>query len=397
MNRNLFRWLSFVIVLALITSVGGAVDAAKPSSRSPLAGASVLYLPLIQKPFESVPTIMPETTEVLTDETTSQISSISADSSIFTFSAMTPELAQVDVGDVIVSGVSAAAPDGFLRKVTASQAQGDGLVLTTEQATLEEAYQQVSVNIQQTLTPANLQGFTAIPGVKLVKSPDGANVGDFNFQLNNAVLFDEDNDLSTTDDQVVANGSLVFSPNYEFRLKVVNFSVEEVYFSQTMSVQTGLTVSSKISLTIPITETSLLPSPIPLGAFPIPGLPLVVTPVLDIIMGINGSVYVGVSTSVTQTTSFTAGLQYANHTWQPISSFSNDFTFNQPQFTSGVSFKAYVGPKLSFLLNGVVGPYVKVNLALKLDIAPLSNPWLTLKGGLEIPVGVSVQIYSARS
>ena len=377
-------------LFVLLTIFALIASSSSPASGSRSADSSV-FLPLVQRDY--APTVIPETTVTLTEETTSQISSISEDGSTFTFSAMTPELEQVDVGDVIISGISEAAPYGFLRKVTSSQAQGGGLVLTTEQATVEEAFEQVSVDLQQTLTPANLQSFTAIPGVTFVQSPDGANAGDFEFQLNNAVLFDEDNNLSTTDDQVVANGSLVFSPNFIFRLKVVGFSVEEIYFSQTMSVQSGLTVSSKISLTIPIHEVPLT-LPYYLPPIPIPGLPLVVTPVLQIMTGINGSVYAGVSSSVTQTTSFTAGLQYSNNTWQPISNYSNEFTFNQPHFTSGVSFKAYVGPKLSFLLNGVVGPYVKVNLALKLDIAPLSNPWLTLKGGLEIPVGVSVQIIS---
>ena len=53
--------------------------------------------------------------------------------------------------------------------------------------------------------------------------------------------------------------------------------------------------------------------------------------------------------------------------------------------------KALVGPKLSFLLNGAAGPYVKVNLALKLDINPLSDPWKTLKGGLEVVAGMTVK------
>ena len=266
--------------------------------------------------------------------------------------------------------------------------------LVTEQATIEEAYQEVSVSLQQTITPDGLQGFSALPGVTLVQSPNGANAGDFQFQLNNAVLFDKDNDLSTTDDQVVANGSLVFSPNLVFRLAVTNFTLQELYFSETLSVQTGLTVSSKLSLTIPLVETPLTP-PYYLTPIPIPGLPLVVVPVLQVIMGVNGSIYAGVSSSITQTTSVTAGAQYQNKAFQPIGGYSSEFTFNQPHFGWGVSFKAYVGPKLSLLLNGVAGPYVKANAALKLDIAPQSDPWLTLKGGLEVPVGIAVQIFSS--
>ena len=386
-NRSLtlFRILIFLTIITLLAS-------SSPVSGSRSTSSSV-YLPLVSRDYEYLPPIIADTTIVLTTQSTSKISSISENGSIFTFAMMTPELEQVDVGDVIISGISIAAPYGFMRKVTHKQNQGNGLILTTEQATIEDAFKQVFVDIQQTLSSEDIQSFINIPGISLIKTPNAGNIGDFQFELNNAVLYDKDNDLSTTDDQVVADGQLVFSPNYNFRLKVANFKVKEIYFSQTYSFQTGLTVSSKLSLTIPAYEKPLTPS-FPLAAFPIPGLPLVVTPKLQIWTGINGNVYAGVSSSVTQTTSFTAGLQYSNNTWQPIIGFTNEFMFNQPQFTSGVSFKAYVGPKLSFLLNGVVGPYLKANLGLKLDIIPFGNPWLTLQGGLEVPIGVNVEIFS---
>ena len=247
MKRFAFRLVIVATLLVLILPVGSLAAATGPvnSFARPDVGQRV-YLPMIGKNASFLPPIIPETTVELTSESTSQLASISEDGTTFTFAAVSSELQQVDVGDVIISGASGAAPHGFLRKVTSRQTQGSGLKLVTEQATIEEAYQQVSVSLQQTITPDGLQGFSALPGVTLVQSPNGVNAGDFQFQLNSAVLYDEDNDLSTTDDQVVANGSLVFSPNLVFRLRVVNFTLEELYFSETISVQTGLTVSSKL-------------------------------------------------------------------------------------------------------------------------------------------------------
>jgi hypothetical protein len=348
------------------------------------------FLPVIQN---QLPPIIPETTEILTQQSTSTITSISADGSTFTFSALTPELEQVDVGDLIISGISDAASEGFLRKVTSKQNLGHGLKLITEQGTLEEAFERVSVDIQQVLTPQNMKSFQTIPGVKFIQPSIVSNSSDFQFQLDSAVLYDEDNNLTTTDDQVIADGLLTFQPRIQFHIELIDFHLEELYFSQIMSAQTELTLSSKIGLTIPIHEVPLTP-PVYLAAIPVPGLPLVITPALQVWTGINGTVYAGVSSSVTQTTSFTSGFYYSNDTWQLIRNFSNEFTYNQPHFTYGVSFKAYVGPKLSLRINGVAGPYVKVNLALKLEIDPAPNPRFTLKGGLEIPIGVSMEIFS---
>jgi formylglycine-generating enzyme required for sulfatase activity len=397
MKHKLFALLSLLVIFSIFLPTGGIPVSAQQSSDPETPTTTELIrtnLPMVQRSFPELPTIMADTAVELTEDSTSQLTSVSEDGSTYTFNTSTPELDQVDVGDVIIGGVSDASPYGFLRKVTAIDDSGSDLVLTTEQGTIEEAYEQLTVNIEQVLVPENLASFSSMPGITLISSPDRVNTGDFQFQLNSAVLYDQDGNLDTTGDQIVADGYLNFSPTYIFRLKVTGYHVDEIYFSHTESVQTGLTVTSKISLVVPITEMPLSPVPIVLGAFPIPGLPLVVTPVLQVMTGINGSVYAGVSSSVTQTSSFTAGLQYIRNTWNPFAFFTNEFTYNQPPFTSGVSFKAFVGPRLSFLLNGVAGPYTKVNLALKLDIKPLEDPWLSLRGGLEVPVGVSVQIFS---
>ena len=142
-------------------------------------GTQRVYLPVLGKNTSFLPPIIPETTNVLTSESTNQLASISEDGTTYTFVAVSSELQRVDVGDVIISGASDAAPYGFLRKVISRQTQGSGLKLVTEQATVEEAYQQVSVSLQQTLTPEGLQGFSALPGVTLVQSPNGVNAGDF--------------------------------------------------------------------------------------------------------------------------------------------------------------------------------------------------------------------------
>jgi len=355
--------------------------------------ASSLYLPLVsQNAIAQIPDVFRDTTIELTKQTTDLISSINEDGSVFTFSGLTPELEQVQVGDVIISGISEQAPYGFLRKVDSIQEHDGDLVMVTEQASLDEAFESLSLSIQQALTPESIQNVIKDPTITLKHIPSGSTLKDFEFQLNNTVLYDEDNNFSTTDDQINANGSLVFSPSIDFRIKYVN-SNWDIYFTQTMSAQSGLTISSKINVTIPLSEIPLTPL-IPLAAIPVPGLPIVVSPALQIWTGMNGSVFAGISSSVIQMTSFTSGLHYFNDNLEEIQEFSSEFIYTQPTFQTGASFKAFVGPKLSLKINGVLGPYAATNLALKLDITPFSDTLLALKGGLEIPMGVSVEIFS---
>jgi formylglycine-generating enzyme required for sulfatase activity len=391
MKHKLFALVSLLVVFSMIVPVGGMAAGGEEQEDS-----STLYqisLPIVQKPFEYLPPIMADTAVELTEDSTSQITSVSEDGSIYTFDSTTPELNQVDVGDVIIGGVSEATPYGFLRKVTEVDDSGGDLIFTTEQGTIEDAYEQLSINVEQVVTPENLQAFTDIPGVKMIQSPDGVNDINFRFELSNVILYDQDGNPDTTGDQIVVNGFLSFSPTYVYRLLVEGFTVEDFYFTQTMSVQSALSVTSKLSLVVQPPEIEILLAPIPLGVYPIPGTPIVLTPNLQIYAGINGRVYADITTTAIRTDSFTAGLQYYNNTWKTISSHYTVFGAEIPPPYWGLAFTAYVGPKINIYVNGVVNVYVKANLALKLEIAPTGDPLLTLEFGLTLPVGVSVGLF----
>jgi len=335
-----------------------------------------------------IPTVYTPGTITLSEATLAALVSITSDGKTYTFANETSDLAQADVGDVLIGGICTLIPEGFLRKVVSISANGDQRVVVTEPATLEDAFESISVNAAQQLTSANVQNLTDMTGVTLLSEPSLKGLGDFEFALNDAVLYDNDGNLSTKGDQIVANGLLSVSPDIEFRIRIENGSLEELYYTSTMSVSTGFTVNSKISLNISA-ETKLIPT-IPLGAVPVG--PLVLTPELDLIAGVTGSVFTGISASISNTTSFTAGLWHVNNQTRNLSNFTSNFSFSPPSFQSGLSFKAYIGPKVSVKIYGVVGGYVKPGVALNLTIIPASDPWLTLKGGFEVSVGISVTV-----
>ena len=98
-----------------------------------------LNLPLVVFNAIILDPVIPGTTKVLSEDTTSSLSSISEDGSIFTFSESSPQLELLKPGEIIVGDPSDAAPNGFLRKVVDTSTSYDGLIVETDDATLEDA------------------------------------------------------------------------------------------------------------------------------------------------------------------------------------------------------------------------------------------------------------------
>ena len=71
---------------------------------------------------------------------------------------------------------------------------GAQVVVQTQPTTIEEAVQQGEVSVSQTLTPTNLQRASFAKGVQTVRSPSAPNA--FSIQLNNVVLYDEDESVA---------------------------------------------------------------------------------------------------------------------------------------------------------------------------------------------------------
>jgi formylglycine-generating enzyme required for sulfatase activity len=342
----------------------------------------------------SIPTIYAPITNPLTETTTSKLVSISNDGSIYTFSAETPELVQVDIGEIIIGGISPVSPAGFLRKVISKQQDGSNLVFVTEQATLEDAFESLSVNISKQLTPDDVKSISNIPGIRLLRTPN-SQMDYFSFEMNHVVLYDQDGNLSTPGDQIIADGLLDVKPQMELRIKIRNFTLEEFYFSSAMSITSRFTVSAKDSLEISLLETTL--GQIPLAPFPVG--PLIIKPVISLVTGISGGIYENVSYAIIVRTEFTAGAQCLTRVQcmkgegQKFGKFENKFSsdpISPNTFNKGMSFNAYLGPKVAVEIYGVFGPYLKPGLVGKLNIEPESNPWLTLKGCLEASVGINV-------
>ena len=350
-----------------------------------------VYLPLIGKDASFLPPIIPPTTNPLPPETTAGLLSVSPDGVAYTFDAMTAALAAVAPGEIIVAAPSATAPNGFLRRVTAINAAGGDVIVQTQPATLEDAIQQGEIVFSRRLSPAGLVAHHLAPGVTLrlasAVSPQAA----FYLEIRDVVIYDGDGNPGTTNDQVLANGSIEFEPTLNFSLLIRQGVIEHMQFTVDARETADLEIEAQLAAA-GLRKEKLLGNPIQLQTFVVwvGPVPVVFAPVLTFQIGIDGSVHVGVSTGVTQALAASAGVEYANRTWGPVSGLTNNFTWTPPTLHAGLDLKGYASVRLQVLVYGVVGPYGDVGPYLKLEADTSATPWWQLYGGIEVPVGVRV-------
>ena len=237
---------------------------------------------------------------------------MSSDGVTYTFAKMTPALAAVAPGEIMVAAPSNAAPDGFLRRVTAVNTTGGQVVVQTQAATLEDAIQQGEVYVNQRLSPTNAQAVEIAPGVTLMPSSVVAPDASFYVKMEDVVVYDDDGNPATKNDQVVANGSIEFAPTVDFRLLIRDWEIEELYFAANAHETAELEFETKLQKSL-IEKEFLLGDPIQLAQIVamVGPVPVVLIPVLTFQVGIDGSVHVGVVTRVKQVLTVTAGARYA--------------------------------------------------------------------------------------
>jgi formylglycine-generating enzyme required for sulfatase activity len=355
-----------------------------------LSSPNATLLPLVVSSATNVAPVIPDTTEVLPPETTQYLTSISGDGAVYTFTQSTPELAALAPGDIMVSDVTANAPYGFLRTVTSVSSRGGQVIIQTIGATLEDAIESGEIHLSRVLTPDQVQTRMQIEGVALatVRGVEDS----FSLTIENVVLYDEDGDLGTKDDQITADGSVRLEPSFDFGLKVRDFQLEELSFTMGATQRAELEIKYEVDLPtieqqVEIARYYQSPITVMIG-----WVPVVLVPVLSVSVGVDGSVHIGVTMGVTQEATLRAGVQYADGSWSSVADFSNQFQYIPPTLSAGMDMKGYTAARLSLLLYGAMGPYSEIDAYLELEADPAETPWWNLYGGLEMPIGVKVEV-----
>ena len=210
--------LTFVFVISLLSVFFPAPTGIQQAQANAGAGNNLIYLPMISN---SLPTVIPDSTNILTDESNQYLVSISADAAQLVFSQTTSELDKVEPGEVIVSGIANTAPNGYLCKVLTKEVVNRQVVLTTEPASLEEAIEQSSLSFTYHFSQADIIEANLLSGVSLAtatQSSAAPNVQVINLQLDRAML----------GGQVEASGSLALDMFMDFSFSIKYFSLKSM-------------------------------------------------------------------------------------------------------------------------------------------------------------------------
>ena len=178
-----------------------------------------------------------------------------------------------------------------------------------------------------------------------------------------------------------------------FDLRIRRGKIDYMQFTVDARETADLELEVKLEKSL-IKKEKLLGDPIHLQTFVvwIGPVPVVFAPVLTFQVGVDGSVHIGVATGVKQELTASAGARYEAKTWGPVAGLTNTFTWTPPTLHAGLDFKGYLSARLQVLVYGLVGPYADVGPYLKLEADTSETPWWQLYGGIEVPVGVRVDL-----
>lgn len=233
---------------------------------------------------------------------------ISMTNTTMTFAENTPNLAQLIENCIILSDTTAAAPNGYLRKITNVENFNGQVILTTERAALSDALQSANFDFEVDLEDT---------GEELNR----LNQAGFNFNLEDYPI---NEDLSL-------NGNINIDPKLVFEITKFTGITEPIDFKigtkGNVTFDIGLSYSpsgsSNISHTIELYEKKLKPIVKTIPYFPF-AVPVVIVPELEIklITELNGPT---IHLDYQSTGAYQAVVRKINNEW--INDNANNFTF----------------------------------------------------------------------
>ncbi|GAB6906643.1 exported hypothetical protein [Desulfosarcina cetonica] len=327
---------------------------------------------------------MSPNTKIINNILESYLLTTSQDGTTFSFDNQISNVVLLNVNDILVFGITDGTPLGALRKIINIQYVGTTIIVETIQAALTEAIEDCKILIHQEVSPGDVVSTNLSSGVTFTHNSP------FLFSLSDVVIWDADGDDSTTIDRITASGDLNVEIDFILDVEISDFILDKFLFVSrvTEDADISVTVGGDLSFDYDtvIAEIELPTQIIWIGSFPV-----IFNPDIDVVIGADGSVDDSVTSNIEQDANFKAGIEYQYSQWTPISELNYSFNFDDPIITANAILHGYAGPKLNILLYGVAGPYVFVKDFLKLDADYLSCPWLTLRGGLAVDVGVYVE------
>jgi len=371
-------------------------DYSKIKTKSPFSGVMpvivlvmlLLILTTCKKKAEDPPptndsfVIAPTAKFIVDNDWQSMVKSIDSTNYTLTFDNVLLSKYSLAQGDLMVSSVG----NGLLRKIESITQSGTNVQIQTSQATLVDLIKQGDIDFKTSLSISRIKSIQYnYPGIYLDtvidKSTDGT-------------LFNWDIDTEIAP-QIRLQGSFQYTSDFIFQiqieilegLKKVKFGFEGTEeFNLAMVAGKQFNFSKQLTLA----TVYFLPIFIPI---PVPPFTIVVAPVLDIKLGLDGYANANITTSLSQNFNIETGIQYLKGSgWSSYLNYEKSFNYTPPQLNVNAGAEAYLKPELRMLIFNLVGPYVNAKGYGRIEADLTQNPWWKMYYGFKMSAGVKAVI-----
>lgn len=345
------------------------------------------------KRVEYTPKLAPNT-KVLDAAVNQNLSAI--DSVSLTFTGSDSEIEDIKIGDILAADISNNAPAGYLRKVIDIQKNGNTTKLVTEQAAIVDAVEEGEFTFSRGFSASDIV-LEDTTGIDLSER-----AGDIIIKIDK-VIYDEDNNPNTKNDQIKAKGEYKITQfEVDFDYKIRDYELDKMLFQVRMERQTSMTftaTSANISFKKEVTIASFqLPPYIVPGPIPLPFAEQFIT----IKGGVDGSLTLNVEVKTTDAIITTNGMRY-NKTdgWETISEEVSDPNVDKTDvnITLVGTARAYIRTQYVlrpyFYENAQFSIWADVYAKFKVDYEIISQEYKwKLLGGISFSALLKLEIFS---
>jgi hypothetical protein len=353
-----------------------------------------------------------DSTHELDAETLAALGPVSEGQSELVFTGAAPALDGLAPGEVLLAGVSDAAPGGLLRRVLSVTRVGGQVLVDTEPTTVFHAFRRLDVDLARGLS---VDAPVRVPPP--APTGPGAAIAPLTLSLPIGIedepieLFDGDSNDQTTEDRVAGTGTLLATVRIHFwlsfdwedlttaeALNALDDVIDEIgglltgnvpSLAELLNLRTGLTLEGEFEAALDLTGQAArhYVREIPLGVIPLPTVPvgpLVFTPSLSLDALFRGSVSGAMSLGMELGAEAALGFVYdADEGVTPI---LEGPTFTQqvstPEVTVSAALHGELALSLRFPLYGFFGPYVSIGAELDADVDRSREPCFDVRAGI---------------
>ncbi|HEX5589335.1 MAG TPA: hypothetical protein VFX65_03475 [Candidatus Limnocylindrales bacterium] len=360
--------------------------------------------------------VVPETTKVADDATQASLTAFDAATGRMTFTTSTPTLADLEVGDVLVGEPDDAAPNGYLRAVTAiTRVKRGPILVDTRQAMINEVITKGTLDAAGDLQPEDIASTEALPGVTLREAQSATATAMFGaLDIGDGYSFHEIIDVqldgATSGSGVSGQGHVRIQGEVSFNAGWnVGFGVEECFtcppfFTHVDRFEAHAGIDAFVDLKVSgefdgqlHRETTLSTHYFKPIVFFIGPIPVVLVPIVKAIAGVDGNAHLEFSFEAKVSDKLQLGAKWTDpddggEGWKDTSVLPLPSGTADADLEASMELRAYAKADAKLLLYGIAGPGFAGRVGLGAKVQFPGNPLWQVFGHARAEINFAVDL-----